>query len=104
MSGGMGWNRLGKSTGSSPAPYNKAAGPGPRSLRRHLPTRSTSHRPAGTNNMESTPGASRLRGCFCRYVSGGTAIWKLAQVCPAASTSRQVNPVRRHSSQVRYRK
>ena len=49
---------------------------------------------------------SRVKGMFPSpgfYIqsSGGTASWKLSQVCPAASTAAQVYPAFSHSAQVR---
>ena len=47
---------------------------------------------------------SAKRGLLRFHSSGGTASWKLAQVCSAASTCAQVYMARSHSAQVRYRK
>ena len=66
------------------------------SPRERSPPRVRSNAPQGVRPAK--------RGLLRFQSSGGTASWKLAQVCSAASTCAQVYMARSHSAQVRYRK
>ena len=66
------------------------------SPRERSPPRVRSNAPQGVRPAK--------RGLLRFHSSGGTASWKLAQVCSAASTCAQVYMARSHSAQVRYRK